>query len=334
MSRRNNSRRIRRGDLQKALIVLSILFFLVGVGGFVISRWENKKYATGGGESSVEVDPILKDDTITVDGITYKHKKRVRSYLIMGADSYDQPVSRQSGGQADTQVVLVIDDEAKTWQLLQIDRDTMVLMDARDDDDNIIGKTRGQITLAHGFGRWETGARYCSEVVSELLGGQKIDGYFSMNLAALPILNDAVGGVTVKVTTDFTDVDPNLVLGEEITLTGDHAETFVRSRMTVDDGSNVARMARQEAYLKGLVKKISALSDSGVMDLYNQLMENSVTNMGSGDFVELAEISKTYTEKDMLKFEGEHTVNNNHVEFNIDDDSRQDVILQLYYTAE
>ena len=335
MSRRNSHRRIRRQDLQKALIVLSVVFFLIAIGGFTISRWENRKYATGGGESSVEVDPILKDDEkIIVDGKTYTHKKKVRSWLIMGADSEDEPVSRKSGGQADTQIVLVADDENETWQLLQIDRDTMVMMEVRDDEDNVIGTTRAQITIAHAYGRWETGAEYTAKVVSELLDGEKIYGYFSMNLAALPVLNDAVGGVPVKVTTDFTDVDPSLVLGEEITLTGDQAETFVRSRMSVDDGTNTARMARQREYLKGLSKKISALSEEEVADLYNQLMENSVTNMGSGDFVELAEICRTYTEKEMVEFEGEHTVSNNHVEFYIDEDSLQDVILQLYYDAE
>ena len=52
MSRRNSHRRIRRQDLQKALIVLSVVFFLIAIGGFTISRWENRKYATGGGESS------------------------------------------------------------------------------------------------------------------------------------------------------------------------------------------------------------------------------------------------------------------------------------------
>lgn len=335
MSRRNNHRRIRRKDLQKALIVLSILFFLIAVGGFAISRWENKKYATGGGISSIVVDPIFKDDeTITRNGITYTKKDRVRTYLIMGADSLDQPVSRRSGGQADTQVLVVVDDKNETWRLLQLDRDTMVMMDVRDEDDNIIGITKGQLTLAHAYGRWETGARYAAEVVSQLLGGQKIDGYFSMNLAALPVLNDAVGGVTVTVTTDFTEIDPSLILGEEITLTGDQAETFVRTRRTVDDGTNEARMARQKEYLKGLIKAGSKLSDAEVLDLYNELMENSVTNMGSGDFVELANIAKTYEELEMLEFEGEHTLNNNHIEFNINEDSKEDVILQLYYTAE
>lgn len=334
MSRRNSHRRIRRRDLQKVLIVLSVLFFFIAVGGFVISRWENKKYATGGGESSVEVEPIIKDaETVTVDGTTYTRNKKVRSYLIMGADSYDEPVSRKSGGQADTQIVLVVDDENETWRLLQLDRDTMVMMDIHDEEDNVIAMTKGQLTLAHAFGRWETGARYTAELVSQLLGIDRMDGYFSMNLASLPILNDAVGGVTVKVTTDFTDVDDTLVLGEEITLTGEQAETFVRSRMSVDDGTNQARMARQEAYLKGFIKAASDLDDEQILEIYNQLMEHSVTSMGAADFVELAEISKSYKELDMLKFEGEHTVNNGHMEFYIDENSLQNVILQLYYTA-
>ena len=334
MSKRNFHRRLDRKDLSKALAVLSIIFLLIGAFGLLISQWEKKQYRTEGGESTVDVDTVFSDaEEITVNGKTYVNNRRVRSYLIMGADSYGEPVSRTSGGQADTQVLVVIDDANKTWRLLPIDRDTMVMMDIRDSEDNVIAMTKGQITLAHAYGTWETGARYTSEVVSKLLGNQKINGYFSMNLDALPVLNDAVGGVTVTVTTDFTDVDDSLVLGEEITLNGEQAEHFVRSRMTVDDGTNEARMARQEAYLKGLIKAASKLDDSAILDLYDQLINNSVTNLGSGDFLELTELTKEYTQLDNIRIEGEHTINNGHIEFYPDDESLQNAILELFYTA-
>lgn len=333
MSKKGFRRRLRKEDLQKALIVLSVLFLLIAVLGFVISRWENKKYKTDGGESTVDVDSVFSDDEITVNGITYTYNRRVRTYLIMGADSYDEPVSRKNGGQADTQIVLVVNDRDKTWRLLPLDRDTMVMMEVRDENDNVTALTRGQLTLTHAYGSWETGAWYDASVVSKLLGNQKIDGYFSMNLEALPVLNDAVGGVTITVTSDFTGIDDSLTAGEEIILNGSQAETFVRSRMRVDDGTNESRMNRQEIYLKGLIKAASKLSDSEILEIYDQLMDNSVTNMGSADFLELAEITKEYRQLDNIRFTGEHSVNNGHMEFEIDEESRQNVILELFYTA-
>lgn len=333
MSKKGFRRRLRREDLQKALIVLSVLFLFIAVLGFVISRWENKKYKTDGGESTVDVDSVFSDDEITVNGITYTYNRRVRTYLIMGADSYGEPISRKNGGQADTQIVVVVNDRDKTWRLLPLDRDTMVMMEVRDENDNVIALTRGQLTLTHAYGSWETGAWYDASEVSKLLGNQKIDGYFSMNLEALPVLNDAVGGVTITVTSDFTGIDDSLTVGEEITLNDTQAEMFVRSRMKVDDGTNESRMNRQEIYLKGLIKAASKLSDSEILEIYNQLMDNSVTNMGSADFLELADITKEYRQLHNIRFTGEYSVNNGHMEFEIDDESRQNVILELFYTA-
>ena len=331
----NNRKRIRKEDLQKALIILSVIFFLIAAGGFLISRWENAKYATGGGEGTVEADTVMREArTYTYQGQDYKENKKVRSYLIIGCDTTGEAISRTNGGQADAQVLIVVDDLNQTWRLLQLDRDTIVNFDTFNPEGKLIGDVDGQLTLAHSFGTWENGAKNTANAVSRLLWDQKIDGYFSMNMDAIPTLNDAVGGVPVKVTTDFTEVDDTLTLGEEITLTGEQAERFVRTRKTVDDGTNEARMARQETYMKSLIKKLSSLSSDEILDIYDRLMANSVTNMGSGDFVDLADMTKEYTQLDNVRFEGTHQMNGNFMEFLIDEDSRTQVILELFYTKE
>ena len=56
--------------------------------------------------------------------------------------------------------------------------------------------------------------------------------YISMNMDAIAILNDAVGGVTVNVTDDFSAVDPSITKGE-VTLKGDQALTFIQTRKDV-----------------------------------------------------------------------------------------------------
>lgn len=319
----------------KALVILSVIFFAIAVGGFLISRWENRKYATGGGEGTVEADTVMREaKTYTYNGQNYKENKKVRSYLIIGADTYGEAISRKNGGQADAQVLIVVDDANKTWRLLQLDRDSMVTFDTYNPEGKLVGDVEGQLTLAHSFGTWENGAKNTAKAVSNLLWGQNIDGYFSMNMEAIPVLNDAVGGVTVKVTTDFTEVDDTLPLGKEITLTGEQAEKFVRTRKTVDDGTNEARMARQEAYMKSLIKQLSSLDSDEILDIYDRLMTNSVTNMGSGDFVDLADMTKTYTQLDNIKFTGTHQMNDRFMEFWIDEDSRTQVILELFYTKE
>ena len=61
-------------------------------------------------------------------------------------------------------------------------------------------------------------------------------------------MNDMVGGVTVTIEDDFSEVDPTLKMGETVTLMGEHAENYVRQRKEVADGRNESRMQRQSSY--------------------------------------------------------------------------------------
>lgn len=330
----NRRRKIRRSDIQKALIAIACISLLIGVGGFFISRWENARYATTGGASTVQSGSVFSQNTLTIDGKTYTKKKNIRTYLIMGCDNDNEPITHEHGGQADMQVLAVIDDANKTWRLMPIDRDTVIPFSVIDESGKEIGTTTAQICLAHGFGTWEEGAKNTVKTVSEILGGQKIDGYLSTNMDSIELVNDAVGGVPVTVTTDFTVIDDTLVLGEEIVLQGSQAETFVRSRMTVDNGTNEARMARQEAYFNSLLNKISGLDESQILDIYDRIASNSVTNIGSGDFVDLAEMTNEYTRLDNIQIEGEHVIKNNYMEFHMDEDSVKRVILELFFESQ
>ena len=330
----NRRRRIRRSDIQKALIAVACIALLVGVGGFFISRWENTRYATDGGTGAVQSGSVFSQDTLTIDGKTYTKKKNIRTYLIMGCDNDNEPVTHAHGGQADMQVLVIVDDANKTWRLMPIDRDTIIFMNTLDENGNEAGVTYTQLAKAHAFGTWESGAKNTVNTVSRMLGEQKINGYLSANMDSIEIVNDAVGGVPVIITTDFTDVDSSLVLGEEVVLKGDQAETFVRTRQTVDDGLNESRMRRQETYFNGLLKQVSGLSESEILDVYDKIAANCVTNIGSGDFVELAEMTKEYTRLDNIQIDGEHTIENNLMEFHMDEDSVNRVILELFFESQ
>ncbi|MCR5450040.1 MAG: LCP family protein [Solobacterium sp.] len=322
-------KRIQDGDLKKAGIIVALLALVITAGFFIISNWENIRYATSGGEGNVDVEPVIRDlKRYTYKGKEYVENRNVKTYLIMGSDMYDD----SEGSRADAQFLVVINDAAQTWRILMLDRDSMVEMETFNKDGKSLGTTTAQLTLAHLFGDWEFGTKNTVNTVSKLLWDQKIDGYFDMNMAAIPVLNDAVGGVPVKITTDFSAIDPTLVMGETITLKGKQAETFVRSRHGVDTGTNDDRMARQETYMKALVKKVNSLSSNEVLDIYDKLMSNSVTNMGSKDFADLAEKSGRYHQLDDLKIKGEHVVNNNFMEYHLDEDSLTEVILELFYS--
>ena len=81
----------------------------------------------------------------------------------------------------------------------------------------------------------------------------------------MALLNDLVGGVTLEVLDDFSGIDDTLVQGETVTLKGQQALTYVRSRGGLEDSTNLHRMERQRQYLSALQGQLSskAQSDDG-----------------------------------------------------------------------
>ena len=200
--------------------------------------------------------------TIEWQGDTYREKPAVTTILLIGIDksnaleNVDESEYRK-GGQADFLMLIAIDKTDKKIHRLQIDRDTMT-------DIRIIGTfgtdagTRvSQICLSHGYGATpEENAENTLWAVKNLMGDLEIDGYYMIDYSAMPTLNDALGGVPVKLQFDMTSVNPEWTKGKTITLHGKEAETFVRSRMTIGAGTNEERMVRQAEFITNAITKM------------------------------------------------------------------------------
>ena len=203
------------------------------------------------------------------------------------------------------------------------------VLDLRGD---VIGYERQQLALAHAYGDGTNNScRNTVDAVSRLLGGAPIDGYAALNMDGIALFNDAIGGVTVTITSDFTAVDPTLVEGETITLNGQQAMEFVRTRMDVDDQTNLARMERQRIYLEAMKPQLLALSEEDIIQVVDAVDDYLVTNIGSQAILNLAEKLKDYQELPELTIDGENTIEDEHVAYILDEDSLQQVILQLFY---
>lgn len=65
-----------------------------------------------------------------------------------------------------------------------------------------------QLSLAHSMGPDQNmRAENTVDAVSTLLKGQKINGYAMINMSAIQVVNDMVGGVTVTIEGDFSERD-------------------------------------------------------------------------------------------------------------------------------
>ena len=272
---------------------------------------------------------------ITYDGSTYRQRSGLETYLIMGIDVKGKAVavdSYEGGGQADVQMVLVVDDANKTWQVLQINRDTITKVPVLDVLGGVAAYADEQIALAHYYGNGrENSCENTALAVSMLLDDQPIDGYFALNMDAVGIVTDLVGGVTLTVTSDFSEIDPTLVQGEEVTLDGEKALTYVRSRHHIDDQTNIARMARQRQFLAALEEKLRQQDSQFAAEAYTALEDYMVTDIASGTAAKIGEKLKQYKQLDTLTIDGENIIENGYWAYHLDESSREATVLQLFY---
>ena len=304
-------KRLRRKDVLKAGVAAAVALALLAGGAAALHFWENDRYATGSDEvGSAVIAAPEEQKEITYDGSTYRQRSGLETYLIMGIDVKGKAVavdSYEGGGQADVQMVLVVDDANKTWQVLQINRDTITKVPVLD----VLGGADEQIALAHYYGNGrENSCENTALAVSMLLDDQPIDGYFALNMDAVGIVTDLVGGVTLTVTSDFSEIDPTLVQGEEVTLDGEKALTYVRSRHHIDDQTNIARMARQRQFLAALEEKLRQQDSQFAAEAYTALEDYMVTDIASGTAAKIGEKLKQYKQLDTLTIDGENVIEN------------------------
>lgn len=207
-----------------------------------------------GGQETEETTP---SKTIVRDGVAYFPRQDITVLMVLGIDKFG-PVqdseSYNNSGAADMVTLLIFDEETQICNVLCLNRDTMMHMPVLGVGGKEAGKVYQQLALSHTYGSGlADSCENTKKTVSEFLYGIDIDYYVSMNMDAIGILNDAVGGVTVTVKDDFSNIDPTITMGR-MTLTGDQAIHFVRTRKDIDDQTNLSRMDRQEQYMDGFVE--------------------------------------------------------------------------------
>ncbi|MDR1600480.1 MAG: LCP family protein [Oscillospiraceae bacterium] len=248
----------------------------------------------------------------------YIYKSDITTILFMGIDKTGAPVEENllykyiSGGQADFLMLFVIDHDERKISRLMIDRDTIVDITIVGMLGNIMGTRLDRIALSHGYGvGGQQSAEFTVEAVSKWLMGIGVDYYVAMNLDGIPLLNDSVGGVTVTLNEDLTQFEPTFEKGATVTLHGEQTVWFVRSRMTIGEGTNEARMVRQRIYLNALADNIGDKihADVNWIDkLFDALKDALVSNMSRGRMVNEAYKAMTYEAGPLYTLPGEHTL--------------------------
>ena len=319
---------------------------LVLVAAVILAAWifllsDDARYAEKRGNMSEGFGQLK---TVTVGGVKYREKPAVTTLLIVGVDKPEatEHVTEKSfrdGGQADFLLLVAVDHTDKKIHQLQLERDTMAEIDILGIFGNEVGTRTEQLCLAHSFGATpEDNAKYTIRAVERLLDGLEIDGYYMIDYAAIPVLNDALGGVTVKMDYDMTGVNPAWTPGSTVTLQGKEAEAFVRSRMNVGEGTNEERMVRQNEFMKNAV---AAMKEKTAKDLQfgetllERLQNMSVSNMTVKRLAEELAKSQGYETLAVDHPEGEYTLGKDgFVEFHMREGAAVEWVLEHLYSVQ
>ena len=275
--------------------------------------------------------------TIERNGIEYFPRQDITVVMVLGIDQYGPMESSESyrnTGSADSVMLLVFDETEKNCTVLYLNRDTMVDMDVLGLKGELIGTDYGQLALAHTYGTgMEDSCVNVKNTLMNFMHGLNIDYFVSMGMDAIPILNDAVGGVTVTVTEDFSEVNPTITMGQ-MTLRGDQVLDYVQTRKGVGDQKNVTRMQRQreyvDAFLAALYEK-AQLETEFMVSVYDEVSDYIVTDCSVNTLSAMLDRYADFTVAGAVTPEGENVVVDGHYQFHVDEEKLDALILEIFY---
>lgn len=332
MSKVYTTKEKRTKNLKYAAIIMAAVFLISAVLLFV-NIWENHR------SIFPEHEFEAASSNLEYKGKEYKLKDDLETILVLGLDKFEMTDSDSYNNdkQADFLMLLVVDHENESCTALHINRDTIAQMDVLGVAGDAIGSVEKQIALAHTYGNGkEVSCRNTADAVSRMLMGIEIDRYVSVTMEAVSVYNDFIGGVELTVLDDFSGVDDTLVEGETVTLLGQHALNYVRTRYGLDDSTNARRMIRQRQYLEAVYEKtLDCIEDDEefVVEAAVKLGDYIVTDYTGTGLQDLAKRIADYEFVEIREIEGRNVRGENHMEFYPDDDSIEKNVVELFYEA-
>ena len=282
-------------------------------------------------------EPQHERKTIRYGDVSYFPRQDTRVFLFMGIDRVGPVVdsgSYKNEGAADVVLLFIFNDTAKEYTILALNRDSMVQMPKLGLRGKFAGNITAQLALSHTYGNGlQQSCVNTRTTVSNLLYGVPIHQYISMNMDAISILTDAVGGVKVNIKDDFSLIDSSLKKGEMV-LDGEQAYKFLRTRKNVGDQLNLSRMDRHKEFMAGFLNAYRSNvgnSISKAMDIFDEISPYVVTDCSDRVMVDLLDRFYDYELVDVVSPAGTNVHGEEYMEFYIDEENLFELVLTLLY---
>ena len=190
---------------------------------------------------------------------------------LFGVDSNADRKNSGAGERSDSIMVLSLNPNKKTTEIVSIPRDTQA---------EIVGRgTTEKINHAYAYG----GADMAVKSLEKLMG-IPIDHYATVDMDGMKNMVDIIDGVDVVSNATFTMDGHQFVKGQRAHLNGEEAMSFIRSRKESGAGGDFGRQERQQLVLQAIANKLTGITSvtnfNGIM---NQVKDSVQTDLTIGD---------------------------------------------------
>lgn len=275
------------------------------------------------------------EGTVVLDGKTYRRRTDLKTVLFLGVDDTEtveaEGIQVGNRGRADAIVLFVLDTTAKTIQAVAISRNTMTEVDVYKGNGDLAYSGVMQINMQYAFGDSPSRCNFLvKRTVSELLYDVRIDGCLSMTMEGIAVIVDGMGGITLTMPRDYTEIDERYTAGATVTMDGAAAERFARYRDTSIRGSAEDRLERQSWFVHTMFRQ---LKEQGNMEERLDWMLETAEEYIETDLD--AETIKMLANYEMLdetkKVPGTNVAGKLFDEYYVDEEALQALILALFY---
>lgn len=208
------------------------------------------------------------------------------SVLVLGVDEREG-----DAGRSDTMIVMTVNPNTNSSKMVSIPRDTYT---------EIVGRgIQDKINHSFAFG----GVKMAMDTTENLLD-IPIDYVVQVNMESFKDIVDAVGGITVNNTLNFTEAGFTYPEGK-ISLDGEEALAYVRMRKQ-DPNGDFGRQDRQKQVIQGVIRegmsvnsvlKLNAILDSVGDNVRTNMAYNEMVDVQSNYRSAAGQIDQLYFEK-------------------------------------
>ncbi|MCC8017527.1 MAG: LCP family protein [Lachnospiraceae bacterium] len=287
---------------------------------------------------------------VVINGNAYYAKDNLSVILLLGIDLRGE-IENPTGlvgdnGQSDMIWLIVADYDADTVRILTIPRDTMADVTELYSNGRVNRVVREQICLQYAYGASsERGCELAVQTVSDLLDDRvEIDSYLAVSMGAITQIVDAVGGVNVTMSNDYTVYDEvtsepvSYTAGTTAHMSGTDAYYFVHYRDTSQYSTNLIRMARQADFFDAFSAQITAAlreDPRGMFETAQSLESYYTTNLQPFEIFRLAWLlwRSDSAEWEFTQLPGTQTHVGDYDQYELDEDAVTELLLDIFYES-